>query len=98
MQKDLTQEWLDWIFENIQVGCDKNELLKTLIEEGFNQTQCKIALGLDLSGEELVKEKKFKRLKINIYQITKYLLSISLVYRLKSMKLQIFFPRKNVIF
>mgnify|MGYP001441205631 CR=1 FL=1 len=62
MQKDLTQEWLDWIFENIQVGCDKNELLKTLIEEGFNETQCKIALGLDLSVEELVKVKKIQEI------------------------------------
>ena len=60
MQKDLTQEWLNWIFENIQRGCDKNELLETLLKEGFNPSQAKIALGLDLSGNDLAEVKKFK--------------------------------------
>ena len=60
MQKDLTQEWLNWIFENIQRGCDKNELLDTLLKEGFNPSQAKIALGLDLSGNDLAEVKKFK--------------------------------------
>ena len=60
MQKDLTQEWLNWIFENIQRGCDKNELLETLLEEGFNPSQAKIALGLDLSGNDLAEVKKFQ--------------------------------------
>jgi len=64
MPKDLTQEWLNWIFENIQRGCDKNELLVTLLKEGFNPSQAKIALGLDLSGNDLAEFKKFKEEKI----------------------------------
>ena len=58
MQKDLTQEWLNWIFENIQRGCDKNELLETLLKEGFSKSQSKIALGLDLSADDLVEVKQ----------------------------------------
>tara|TARA_B100000902_G_scaffold113736_1_gene114861 strand:+ start:971 stop:2332 length:1362 start_codon:yes stop_codon:yes gene_type:complete len=58
MQKDLTQEWLNWIFENIQRGCDKNDLLQTLLKEGFSQSQSKIALGLDLSADDLVEVKQ----------------------------------------
>ena len=48
MGKELTQEWLDWILENIQQGCDRNELLEILCKEGFDQAQSKIALGLSL--------------------------------------------------
>ena len=44
MKKDLSQDWLDWIFENVQKGCDKNELLSTLLNEGFDIIQCKVAL------------------------------------------------------
>ena len=58
MQKDLTQEWLNWIFENIQRGCDKNDLLQTLLKEGFSQSQSKIALGLNLSADDLVEVKQ----------------------------------------
>ena len=45
MPKDLTQDWLNWIFENIQRGCDRNELLDILLKEDFDLTQSKIALG-----------------------------------------------------
>ena len=56
MQKDLSQDWLNWIFENVQKGCDKNELLSTLLEEGFDSVQCKVALGLDLTKEDILQE------------------------------------------
>ena len=56
MQKDLSQDWLNWIFENVQKGCDKNELLSTLLDEGFDTFQCKVALGLDLTKEDIIKE------------------------------------------
>ena len=42
MQKDLTQEKLDWIFENIKKDSNENELLDLLLEEGFDISQCKI--------------------------------------------------------
>ena len=58
MQKDLTQEWLNWIFENTQRGCDKYELLETLLKEGFGKSQSKIALGLDLSADDLIEVKQ----------------------------------------
>ena len=35
MQKDLTQEKLDWIFENIKKDSNENELLETLLCEGL---------------------------------------------------------------
>ena len=56
MQKDLSQDWLNWIFENVQKGCDKNELLSTLLDEGFDTFQCKVALGLDLTKEDILQE------------------------------------------
>jgi len=55
MQKDLSQDWLNWIFENVQKGCDKNELLSTLLSEGFDSVQCKVALGLDLTKGDILK-------------------------------------------
>ena len=56
MKKDLSQDWLNWIFENVQKGCDKNELLSTLLHEGFDIIQCKVALGLDLTKEDIIQE------------------------------------------
>ena len=58
MQKDLTQDKLDWIFENIKKDSNENELLESLIAEGFEISQCKIALGLDLGIEDLVEAKE----------------------------------------
>ena len=49
MPKDLTQDWLNWIYENIKRGCDRNELLDILLKEDFDLTQSKIALGFELS-------------------------------------------------
>lgn len=56
MQKDLTQDWLNWIFENIQKGCDKKELFSILQDEGFDNVQCKVALGLDLTKGDIIRE------------------------------------------
>ena len=53
MPKELTQDWLDWIFENIQRGCDRKELLDILLKEGFDPQLCKIALGYELSKNEI---------------------------------------------
>ena len=58
MQKNLSQDWLNWIFENIQRGCDKNQMLDILLSEGFSVSQCKIALGLDLTKDDLDELKK----------------------------------------
>ena len=58
MQKDLTQEKLDWIFKNIKKDSNENELLETLLAEGFEISQCKIALGLDLGIDDLVQAKE----------------------------------------
>ena len=58
MQKDLTQEKLDWIFKNIKNDSNKNELLESLLAEGFDYSQCKMALGLELSIDDLVQAKK----------------------------------------
>ena len=57
MQKDLTQEKLDWIFENIKKDNNENELLESLLAEGFDIYQCKMALGLDLGIDDLVQAK-----------------------------------------
>lgn len=56
MTSELTQDWLDWIFENIQRGCDRKELLDILLKEGFDPTQCKIALGYELQNNDLYKD------------------------------------------
>ena len=58
MQKDLTQEKLDWIFENIKKDSNENELLETLLCEGFEISQCKMALGLELGIDDLVQVKE----------------------------------------
>ena len=58
MQKDLTQEKLDWIFENIKKDSNENELLETLLCEGFDISQCKMALGLELGIDDLVQVKE----------------------------------------
>jgi prolyl 4-hydroxylase len=58
MHKDLTQDKLDWIFKNIKKDSNENELLEALLVEGFNISQCKIALGLDLGIEDLVQAKE----------------------------------------
>tara|TARA_A100001011_G_scaffold128109_1_gene135148 strand:+ start:1595 stop:2386 length:792 start_codon:yes stop_codon:yes gene_type:complete len=58
MQKDLTQEKLDWIFENIKKDSNENDLLETLLSEGFDISQCKMALGLELSIDDLVQVKE----------------------------------------
>ena len=54
MAKELSQDWLNWIFENIQNGCDKKELLDILLQEGFDASYCKVALGFDLTGDDFV--------------------------------------------
>ena len=54
MYKDLSQDWLDWILENIQRGCDKAELLDILLKEGFDPSQSKIILGLELNKDEIL--------------------------------------------
>ena len=59
MQKDLTQEKLDWIFKNIKKDSNENELLESLLAEGFDISQCKIALGLNLGIDDLVQAKEF---------------------------------------
>ena len=56
MPEELSQEWLNWIFENLRIGRDKDELLETLLKEGFNPIQCKIALGLELGKDDLEKD------------------------------------------
>ena len=53
MGKELTQDWLDWILENIQRGCDRSELLDILCKEGFDQTQSKIALGFEINSTDV---------------------------------------------
>ena len=58
MQKDLTQEKLDWIFENLIKGSNENELLETLLAEDFDISQCKMALGLELGIDDLVQIKE----------------------------------------
>ena len=53
MYKDLSQDWLDWILENINRGCEKTELLDILLNEGFDPVQSKIILGLELNNQEI---------------------------------------------
>ncbi len=36
MDKQITQDWKDWIELNISRGCDKDGIYKILIDEGFN--------------------------------------------------------------
>ena len=36
MDKQITQEWKDWIELNISQGCDKDGIYKILLDEGFN--------------------------------------------------------------
>lgn len=68
MPKELTQDWLDWIFENIQRGCDRKELLDILVKEGFDHTQCRIALGYELKSTDLQEGQKDLNQKYNYSQ------------------------------
>ena len=36
MDKQITQDWKDWIELNIRRGCDKDGIYKILLDEGFN--------------------------------------------------------------
>jgi len=35
----FTEDWIDWINENVSVGCDKNGIFKILLDEGFTHQQ-----------------------------------------------------------
>ena len=72
MAKELSQDWLNWIFENIQNGCDKKELLDILLQEGFDASYCKVALGFDLTGDDFVEAKEIAR-KEQTYSSNKFI-------------------------
>ena len=36
MGKSFTKDWKDWINLNVKRGCDKDDLFKILIDEGFD--------------------------------------------------------------
>ena len=58
MHKDFSKEWLDWIVENTQRGVDKKEILQILLKQGFDSTECKIILGLELDHGDILAAKK----------------------------------------
>ena len=58
MHKDFSKEWLDWIVENTQRGVDKKEILQILLKQGFDSTECKIILGLELDHDDILAAKK----------------------------------------
>ena len=72
MAKELSQDWLNWIFENIQNGCDKKEWLDILLQEGFDASYCKVALGFDLTGDDFAEAKEIVR-KEQTYSSSKFI-------------------------
>ena len=92
MSKDLSQDWINWILENVLKGCDKNELLEILLKEGFDSTQCRIALGLELKIDDInekgiikkkpnyniknISAKRIEDLPLEIYEVEDFLLSL----------------------
>ena len=89
MSKDLSQDWINWILENVLKGCDKNELLEILLKEGFDSTQCRIALGLELKIDDInekgiikkkpnyniknISAKRIEDLPLEIYEVEDFL-------------------------
>ena len=58
MYKKLTQEWIDWIIENVQRGVKKEEILAILLKENFEPTECKVILGIELDHSDILNAKK----------------------------------------
>lgn len=36
---DFTDDWINWIYENVQSGQDKNGIFKILLDNGFDYNQ-----------------------------------------------------------
>ncbi|SVD43162.1 uncharacterized protein METZ01_LOCUS396016, partial [marine metagenome] len=45
MDKQITQDWKDWIELNISRGCDKDGIYKILIDEGFSPIDIEKEMG-----------------------------------------------------
>ena len=45
MDKQITQDWKDWIELNISRGCDKDGIYKILLDEGFNPIDIEKEMG-----------------------------------------------------
>ena len=45
MDKQITQDWKDWIELNISRGCDKDGIYKILIDEGFSSIDIEKEMG-----------------------------------------------------
>ena len=45
MDKQITQDWKDWIELNIKRGCDKDGIYKILLDEGFSPIDIEKAMG-----------------------------------------------------
>ncbi len=45
MDKQITQDWKDWIELNISRGCDKDGIYKILLDEGFSPIDIEIEMG-----------------------------------------------------
>ena len=45
MDKQITQDWKDWIELNISRGCDKDGIYKILLDEGFSPIDIEKEMG-----------------------------------------------------
>jgi len=45
LDKQITQDWKDWIELNISRGCDKDGIYKILIDEGFSPIDIEKEMG-----------------------------------------------------
>ena len=109
MSKDLSQDWINWILENVLKGCDKNELLEILLKEGFDSTQCRIALGLELKIDDInekgiikkkpnyniknISAKRIEDLPLEIYEVEDFLSEDEATELIRSIVMGWFFER-----
>ena len=45
MDKQITQDWKDWIELNVSRGCDKDGIYKILLDEGFSPIDIEKEMG-----------------------------------------------------
>ena len=45
MDKQITQDWKDWIELNVNRGCDKDGIYKILLDEGFSPIDIEKEMG-----------------------------------------------------
>ena len=67
-EKAMTNEWREWISENIDRGCDKNELYSILYHDGFHPELIASEMHANVGDFKLQPEKKKSRRRKRIFK------------------------------